>query len=628
VVDSGGERRAVPGRRALLVVIGLGATAVHADEPAAGADATLREIVLPEVVVSGSRVANEQPAGSFPAIATALRYDPRTELQSRGIAEGQADVAVRGGVFENTGVAVGAVTIVDPQSGHYTAELPVDPAFLSAPALLTGIDNALAGFNSNVATIAYAIPTGTGGGELALGAGSNALRYQALRVGGAHDTSGGATLAAAASLAFSSGDGSEPSGDHDFARYNLHLQRSTDGGQTDLLLAYQDKFYGWPGAYTGFANLPETDHTKTTLALVNHQADLERGWIEVGAYHRRLEDDYDFDRRTQEAGVPGAFDHETVAQALGVQGLLDAGRVSWRFGGQLTADELVRSTDLTNGDFDTRRYLKLSVVPSLDLLETEGRRVTLRAGATFDDSNRDDSAVSPLVGVALERGRVTLGLEYAATTQVPGYTALRSAPSGLFGGNPELGRETARQLALSAAWDGVGASAVLTVFRRDDDDLVDWTFSRASPFARQANPVDADVLGVEALFARRGVRFDLAGGYTWLDKDTDFGAADVDASFYALNYARHRATLAATWRWSDRVSWRLDSEYRVQRDNPLRTSDDHALLVSASVAWEPPDGDGLALALIADNLTDSDYQQFPGTPAVGRQLTLHLRYAW
>src|SRR5690606_8531760 len=98
VVESGGERRAGPIRRAILVAVGLAATAAHANEPAEGRDAD-----APEIVVSGSRVANEQPAGSFPAIATALRYDPRTELQSRGIPEGQADVAVRGGVFENTG---------------------------------------------------------------------------------------------------------------------------------------------------------------------------------------------------------------------------------------------------------------------------------------------------------------------------------------------------------------------------------------------------------------------------------------------------------------------------------------------------------------------------------------------
>ena len=30
----------------------------------------------------------------------------------------------------------------------------------------------------------------------------------------------------------------------------------------------------------------------------------------------------------------------------------------------------------------------------------------------------------------------------------------------------------------------------------------------------------------------------------------------------------------------------------------------------------------------ADNLTDDDYEQFPGTPAVGRQFSLRASYAW
>ena len=92
---------------------------------------------LTEITVTAARVANTRPAGTFPAVATALRFDPITELQSRGLPEGQADVTVRGGLFENTGFRAGAVTVMDPQTGHYAAELPIDPELLEAPALLT-----------------------------------------------------------------------------------------------------------------------------------------------------------------------------------------------------------------------------------------------------------------------------------------------------------------------------------------------------------------------------------------------------------------------------------------------------------------------------------------------------------
>ncbi len=586
------------------------------------------EAALSELTVSASRIANTQPAGSFAALATALRYDPQTELQARGLPEGQADVTIRGGLFENTGFALGAVTVMDPQTGHYAAELPLDPVLLSPPATLTGTENALRGFNSSIGTIAYALAAVRPAGDLTVGAGGDALRYGALRV--ALQGSGG--LAARLSVAASRGDGSLPNGDHEFARYNLQLQHAGDTAQTDLVFAYQDKFYGWPGAYTGFATLPETDLTETTLVFANHRRELRDGWIEVSAYHRRLVDDYDFDRRTQEAGSAGAFDHETRADALGFQGLYRQGRIDWRYVGQLAADELLRSTDLVNGDFDRRRYLKLGVLPSIALFDDGRRSVSLRLGATYDASNRDRDVVSPLAGATL---RWTAGdsvsyvdLEYAATSQVPGYTALKSGASGLFGGNPGLGREEARQVALSAGHEALDWNGKLTLFYREDDDLVDWTFDASAPFARQANPLDDTVLGFEALFQRRWDRLRLGGGYTYIDKDADYGAANVDASFYALNYARHRATLAATWQLGDALEWRLDSEYRVQRDNPLRTTPGHALLLSASLAWAPPDNTGFGFALTADNLTDSDYQYFPGTPAVGRQVSVSARYAW
>jgi len=221
-----------------------------------------------------------------------------------------------------------------------------------------------------------------------------------------------------------------------------------------------------------------------------------------------------------------------------------------------------------------------------------------------------------------------LSLEYAGSSQLPGYTVLKSRPTGLFGGNPDLGREKARQISLSAGKQGADWDGALTLFYRKDDDLVDWTFESGAPFARQANPVDIDVFGVEAFIRRHWQAFDLVASYTYLDKDADYGTATVDASFYALNFAKQRATLAASYRFTDRLELRLDNEYRRQESNPLRASSDSAFLVSASLAWEPPEGRGFGIALTADNLTDDDYQQFPGTPAVGRPVSLSARYLW
>lgn len=586
---------------------------------------------LAEITVRATRVANPRPAGSYAALATALRFNPLTELQSRGLAEGQADVTVRGGLFENTGFAIGAVTVMDPQTGHYTAELPIDPALLSVPQMLTGIDNAIRGFNSSIATVSYTVPALQRGGQVLLGAGSDDLNFQSLRIVGTRDLAND-RLGGAVSAAFSRGDGSVANGDHDFERFNLQLQRSSADSQSDLMIAYQDKFYGWPGAYTGFASLPETDHTTTTLILFNHRGASDTGWFEVAALFRKLDDDYDFNRMTQESGAPGSFDHETRIYGIGFQGSRRHGAVGWRYGGQVSQDELVRSTDLTNGSFDRRRYAKLTLLPTFDVAQGQDRTLNVRVGASLDYTNRDGSTISPLIGARFEQGtpaRSTfVDVEYASTSQVPGYTALNSRPAGLFGGNPDLGREKARQLTLAVGRESAEWTAAITVFLRRDDGLVDWTFASGAPFARQANAVDADVLGIEALVTRRWGSLDLAAGITLIDKDADYGTAVVDASYYALNYARHRATLALHYRVTDAFELRMDNEYRVQQDNPLRSSSANSYSAGLSLEWTPARLSGLAIAVTADNLTDSDYEQFPGTPAAGRQVSVSVRYDW
>ena len=282
--------------------------------------------------------------------------------------------------------------------------------------------------------------------------------------------------------------------------------------------------------------------------------------------------------------------------------------------------------------FTSRDYVALSVVPAIELASRGDRSVTLRAGLSVDASNRDDSEILPVLGVTFASDKMDgssfVSLDYAGTSQVPGYTVLNSPPSGLFGGNPDLGRERADQLSVSYRREASDWHLTVTAFYRQDDDLVDWTYQSGAPFARQANSVDIDVLGAQILYGKSWQAVDLVAGYSYLDKDADYLSDTADASFYALNFAKHRATLALRIRFTDRLELRLDNEYRQQEDNPLRASSDSAFITSAAFAWVPTNGRGFGLVLAVDNLSDDDYEQFPGTPAVGQQISLSARYDW
>ncbi|NNK33535.1 MAG: TonB-dependent receptor, partial [Xanthomonadales bacterium] len=82
------------------------------------------------------------------------------------------------------------------------------------------------------------------------------------------------------------------------------------------------------------------------------------------------------------------------------------------------------------------------------------------------------------------------------------------------------------------------------------------------------------------------------------------------------------------WSPTETVEFRMDNEYRRQQSNPLRSSRDSAFLASLSAAWYPRWSTRMDFRLVADNLTDSDFQEFPGTPPMGRQVSLALGLAW
>jgi hypothetical protein len=606
----------------LLLSLAVGGFAAEAEDP---------EVLAP-ITVTGQRVANLQPASTYASMVTALRYDPQVNLQARGLPEGQADVTVRGGLFENTGFRIGAVTVFDPQTGHYAVEIPLDPVMLTAPDVLTDFDNGLNAFNASVATVTYGFSPIVGGGSFSAGFGSDDLLYGTIRVSQLTELSNRRTVAATFSASGSRGDGTLPYGDHEFKRFSGHVQLTGEGSETNFALGYHDKFTGWPGMYTGFASLPETDDIKLGLALVDHHWSNEKGWLEFGAAYRWLEDDYDFDRRTVESGQPGSFEHETRSFSAGLAGMQSGLGFDWHFSGQFSADRLVRSTDLTNGNFNSRSYLALSLAPGREWPMDNGTIIAARAGLRLDLSNRDEDALMPLASISLEQpissGINQYALEFSRTSQLPGYTALNSPPRGLFGGNPDLGREYANTVTLSFTHENAAWWIRTSVFHRRDDDLVDWTYLQDAPFVRQANPVDVRVNGFEGLATWRSRMLDVVGGYTWLDKDAEYGSAMVDASYYALNYARHRLTLAVVWKPVPSLDVRWDNEYRRHPENLLRTSSDTAYITSLSLSWRVAANPHFRLSLVGDNLTDNDFQEFPGTPPMGRQISFGMGLDW
>lgn len=588
--------------------------------------------IIEQVVVQGLKTANEQPVGTYGTAVSNLEYDPRVDVQSRNMAEAQADVSIRGGIFENTGFRIGNTTLLDPQTGHYAAEIPVAPEMLSEPQVLTGAENALYGVNSAVGTVSYAWTPIRTGGEVSLGAGNNDLNLQRLRGGVSLPVAGSPdwSVGLEADYSRSESDGSIDNGDHDYQRAAARIQLTGPHSQTDLFYGYQDKFFGWPNLYTPF-NVNETEDIQTRLAILNHrQTYAQDSAFEVSAYHRSNKDHYVFSRE-----APTRFQafHETTVTSVALSGrhaFTEA--VAINYSAQLAEDD-IESTTLEN-NFTSRRYTKFGVLPEYQLDLQQGQQVLLRLGAAFDDTNRDDSELSLIGDISwlstyADGSSRKIYLSYAEASQVAGYTAIGgSETAGLFRSNHQLQRENSKNLELGLSLDKNSWTLDVAIFQRQDDDLTDWTYSFSATSARSANPVDIDTLGFELLTSKRLANLNIVASYTYLNKSEDYGDTAIDASFYALNYPDHRVTLGAVWQALEQLEIRIDNEWRTQEENLLRNGDDDALFTHITATYSPAFVQGLEIALAVDNLWGEKFEEIPGTPGRGEQYSIGASYRW
>lgn len=606
------------------IYVYFGLTLLHLPGTAFGQERGESEVLdLGAFPVYAGSWANEG-FGSEGQLSERMEREVRVDLQSRGGSRYQADISIRGGIFEGTGLMVGGLALFDPQTGHYFSEIPLDPAFFSGARLLTGAKNSLSGFNSTAGSIDWEWGRIREGGRLGVTLGTDrAWGISALQGGNLAGGEGNWQVA----VQRESGDGSVENGDFELERISSRFEWAAGPGMLRIFGGYVDKFYGWPGLYTGIASLNETDAYRVGLAGFQWEGRLERGHHRIGGYWRRLDDDYEFNRETPNR----LFEHVTEVWSLQGDGLVEAASLDFAYRWVLLRDRIIRSTSLVHGPFSERDYAEGAVRVERRWTTAAGE-LTPYAGWGADTSSEDSTVLLPMAGLRLsgatETGSWEIYGEYAEASQVPGYTVLNSAPEGLFGGSGELGRERAETLEAGVQLERGSFSGRAVIFRREDTNLVDWVFEQSSPSARQASAMDSTVDGLEAGLRWDGESLELELGYSYLDKDPDYAGSGGDASFYALNYARHRVLATVEWFPLSGLVLRLEGEWRDQRENALRTGPESLSQINFGARWEDAMDSGWDLLVRVNNLNEADFQRIPGTPGPGREGQVMFQRGW
>ena len=590
---------------------------------------------LPVISVEDRKTANSRPVTTYESPISNLDFDPRVDMQSRNMVEAQGDINIRGGIFEETGIRLGSATILDPQTGHYSTELPIGPEMLGEPNVLTGAVNALRGFNSTAGTVSYTWSEITKRGSFTIGGGDHNLNFQRIHNAwtGRYEDSKDWTWGAELESSRSESDGTITFGDHTLDRTSGRIQLLGPDSQTDLVFGYQDKFFGLPGMYTGNENANrETEDIQTRLIVLNHlQGYASESFWETSAFHRRLSDHFILRRDN-----PSFYQaiHETEVNGIGFSGFHSLnGEYALNYSTQITSDQ-IETTMFAPGDgnFTNRDYYKFSLVPQYKYSLNDSESITLKIGASFDDSNRDSSQISPIAEIRWGRSNglarhEDFYLSYAEASQVLGYTALSNGIQ--FQGDPNLRRGSSKNFEVGyvltdSDWTFSGA-----IFKRWDEDLVDWVYSNLDPTKRKTNLVDIETFGLEFIASKKWQNFQAIGSYAFLEKDEDYGDPSITRSIYALNFPEHRTTLACIWNPVATLEIRVDNEWRKQRKTQDRDKGPHSLLLSHFAAsYYPAQMEDVEVFVAYDKPWDEEFQDIPGTPGRGDQFSFGTTYRW
>ncbi len=598
-------------------------------------------VELEPITVFSKRVALQEPTGTYATPVSALLYEPQVDVQARNFTEGQADVSIRGGTFENTGFSLGALPIYDPQTGHYSAELPASSYMLAAPDVRTGLAQAANGFAATTGSVTYGWRPIRTGGAVSVGTGNNDMARGELYSGYASDKKlGGFTLAADASIASAQGEGTREWRDtntvprnssFDFNRVSGRVQIANKVSQTDFFAGYQDKDFGWPNLYAARPTTAlryEREQLQTKLFLINNHTELgaDGDFVQGGAYYRNHRDHYSIpllgaNSRHETSVQGGAFDgRQTVVENTAV-----------RYAAGIINDDLV-SNNLTFGRFMSRTQVYGTLAAEQTVALEKNRDFVLSAGARYDNSNRDGSQTSPLASIELRQSQSALTrlyLSYDESTQLPTYTALNNNPASLFGGDANLPRASAANLELGADVSLAGWKTHTAFFYRQDENLLDYIFDPTGGLgtSRKATAVNLDTYGVEFFVQRSWERFDLVAGYSYLRKDDNY-TAPFNGSFYALNYAEHRLTVGGLARLGAGFELRMDNELRRQADNPLRREGNDNIKSALGLFYQVAGVKGLTLNAQVENLWDTAFQDVPLVPSSRREWSVGATYLW
>ncbi|MDR0368093.1 MAG: TonB-dependent receptor [Bacteroidales bacterium] len=508
-----------------------------------------REDALPNVVRTLTAVTRtEVERAPSLSINDLLRTLPSIDLRQRGPLGVQADLSVRGGSFDQTQVLLNGVNFSDPQTGHYSLNIPIDLSSVSRMEILQGLS-----------------APGAIGGALNIATGNQPLNTANLQFSGGQygylNALGNAVAGNEKCYSFLSASCQQSTGyinNTDFRKINLYnFTKYRSGiGDWEFQSGFQDKPCGANGFYS-FKYPDQFDYTRTFLASLRWQKEIKNFKLSALAYHRMHYNRFELFRNEAPDWYTGHNYHQTQING-GETHLTYRSMI-----GQTTFSAELRNEQILSTvlglPMDTPKYASFEgnvqytneanriLFRGLLSHGYEYGKFAVNAGASFHHNNDYGSKIC-FAGNAGYKITPFL-FAYTAVNQslrLPTFTDLYYK-SATHEANPNLKPEEAVVYEVGSKLAKNAWTATANIFYRRGKNIIDWVYTEGASVSKSLNYSHINAAGAEvscqwnpSKYNPESIVRQIGFNYTFTKLDKENAPQTTS---YALDYLNHKLHL-------------------------------------------------------------------------------------
>ncbi len=446
------------------------------------------------------------------SVEEALRYIPGVELRRRNTFGVQQDISLRGSSFEDVFVSIDDIGLNDPQTGHFSAEIPFTPYDIERVAVDKGRH-----------TVDYRIKKPKNkGGVVEISFGEHALFTEGLSVNFGNDT-----VRNRVSIDHRSSSGGRADTDFDNYRFSAYSVLGDPENEFSLLLGSLQKQFGASTFYS--VNFPhQYEEISQRLVKFGHHAEIDDTLtFDTNLYFRRHGDHFLLDRHN-----PSFYgnDHTTYVYGGGTE-------VSFWDSFEFDADiarEKITSTSLGNHSRIRKSFeLSWSGRPAEYLV------LQASTGAIHYQGYGLNQAWHAKLGIVPSK-RLEFDIIFDRIFRYPSFTELfYNSPANV--GNSSLDPEKVDNVEFMASFSGDIIRFHSGIFLKQYRDTIDWVKNTAAGPWQARNAGKFQTKGIECGL---GFKIDntiikkIHTDYTYIHSSSP----PYSFSKYLFDYDKHRLT--------------------------------------------------------------------------------------